>query len=158
MPQLVRYAAEHAEPILRWPARAHNVAWWFGLTGDEKADRSRLDRWLAEEGNDSYILLDATTPIGYGELWREPDEVELAHLMVDPRRQGQGFGARLVRELTALARQDPDADIFLRVQPDNAVAISCYRRCDYVRMSPREEAEFNAGQPQRYVWMRPSTR
>jgi hypothetical protein len=74
-PALVRYSAEHADQIVRWPVLARDLAWWFGLTGDETGDRGLLDR-----------------------------------------------------------------------------------RCDYVRMSREDEAEFNAGQPRPYVWMRPSTR
>jgi ribosomal protein S18 acetylase RimI-like enzyme len=154
-PVLIPYADQHAVHVLRWPTLAADLRWWFGLTGVEEDDRRRFDGWQREADNDSYVLLDGPTPVGYGELWREPGEVELAHLMVDPRRQRQGLGTRLVHGLTTLAREDAGADIFLRVQPGNAIAIACYHRCGFRRMSPAEEAEFNAGQPQTYLWMRP---
>jgi ribosomal protein S18 acetylase RimI-like enzyme len=155
-PVLIPYADQHAEVVLSWAPLATDLRWWFGLTGVEEDDRRLFDGWQREADNDSYVLLDGSAPVAYGELWREPGEVELAHLMVDPRRQRQGLGTRLVHELTTLARQDAEADVFLRVQTGNAIAIACYFRCGYRRMSPEEEAEFNAGQPQAYTWMRPT--
>lgn len=152
--ELVQFSAEYTDRVLSWPAAARELKWWFGLTGDPLSDRPVFLKWQAEDGNSSYLLLENDVPVAYGELWLEPGEAELAHLMVDPARQRQGHGIRLVQELTALAARHPQTDVFLRVHPDNTIALGCYARAGYERMTREEEAEFNAGQPATYAWLR----
>ncbi len=152
--ELVLFSAVHTDRVLSWPAAARELEWWFGLIGDPRSDRPVFLQWQAEEDNSSYLLLENDVPVAYGELWHEPGEAELAHLMVDPARQRQGHGIRLVQELTALAGRHPQTDVFLRVQPGNTIALGCYARAGYERMSPAEEDEFNAGQPTTYAWLR----
>ena len=154
---LVPFSDGFLDQVVSWPRAAAELRWWFGLTGVETTDHELFRRWQAEDDNDAYLLLDGERPVAYGELWHEPGEVELAHLMVDPARQRQGLGIRLVQDLTGLAAQEPGTDVFLRVQPDNGVAIGCYLRAGYERLSAEEETEFNAGQPLAYAWMRPGS-
>ena len=72
--------------------------------------------------------------------------------MVDPARQRQGHGIRLVQELTALAaRADGRVPPGPPRQHDR---LGCYARAGYERMTREEEAEFNAGQPATYAWLR----
>ena len=94
-------------------------------------------------------------PVAYGELWVETDddEAELAHLVVDPALRRQGLGRTLTVHLVAAAREKGLANIVLRVDPDNVVGISCYAGLGFVRHSPQEEAEFNAGQRVALQWM-----
>ena len=90
--------------------------------------------------------------IGYGELWVDHDggEVELARLIIDPRRRGRGAGRDLVAELVARAEYP---EVFLRVHPDNPVALRCYTGAGFVRVDAVLEAEWNAPQPVAYVWL-----
>jgi ribosomal-protein-alanine N-acetyltransferase len=93
-------------------------------------------------------------PVAYGELWVEDDEAELAHLVVDPALRRQGLGQALALELVAAARAQGLVHVFIRVRPDNAVAIGCYTTVGFVPVTAEEEAEFNADQPATYHWMR----
>jgi ribosomal protein S18 acetylase RimI-like enzyme len=97
--------------------------------------------------------------VGYGELWedRELDEAELARLVVDPVQRGRGHGRALTRALAVEARRRGFEEVWLRVVPENAAAIRAYAAAGFVRTTPEDEAEFNAGQPRVYVWMRAGT-
>jgi [ribosomal protein S18]-alanine N-acetyltransferase len=152
---LAPFSSDFIDRLVSWPRTAPELQWWFGLTGVEATDRKLFEEWQTEADSDAYLLMEGDLPVAYGELWNEPGKAELAHLMVDPARQGQGLGVTLVHELSALAAKDRPTQVFLRVQPDNAVAIRCYLRAGYERMSPEEETEFNAAQPRSYTWMRP---
>ena len=45
-------------------------------------------------------------------------------------------------------------NVWLRVVPENAVAIACFRSAGFARASAAEEVAFNAGQPRVNLWMR----
>jgi ribosomal protein S18 acetylase RimI-like enzyme len=94
--------------------------------------------------------------VGYGEVWEDPDEdeAELARLIIDPARRGHGLGRVMVRAFLAEARRCGWADVWLRVTPDNEPALRCYAAVGFTRATLEEEAEFNVGQPEAFVWMR----
>ena len=65
-------------------------------------------------------------PVAYRELWVEsnPDEVELARLVVDPSCRNRGIGKRLVSLLLEACRSLPGELAWIRVEPANAVALA----------------------------------
>jgi ribosomal protein S18 acetylase RimI-like enzyme len=71
-----------------------------------------------------------------------------------PALRGKGIGAALVRALLAPAIASGHPDIFLRVRPDNAVAIKTYLEVGFVDVPQQETDEWNAAQPVAYRWMR----
>ena len=46
------------------------------------------------------------------------------------------------------------AAVFMRVHPDNAVALRSYAGAGFVPVSAAEAAAWNVGQPTQYVWLR----
>jgi ribosomal protein S18 acetylase RimI-like enzyme len=84
----------------------------------------------------------------------EEDEVELARIILDPALRGRGIGAELVRALLKPAVAAGHPDIFLRVRPENAVAIKTYLGVGFADVSQQEMDEWNAAQPLAYRWMR----
>jgi ribosomal protein S18 acetylase RimI-like enzyme len=147
------------------PALGATVLGWV-ISDDEARRWASLDarpnstdvfaRWHAEPDVRPYLLELRGSPVGYGEIWEDADEneAELARLIVDSGRRGQGFGRRLVHELLAEARRLGWADVWLRVEPDNQPALRCYAGAGFARATPAEEAAFNVGQPAAFVWMR----
>jgi len=109
--------------------------------------------WGAAADVQAFTLVDAGALVGYGELWLDEDEVELARLIVAPARRGQGVGRRLVEALTDVARQHADL-IFLRVHPDNATATRVYRAAGFEPVDAATAAEWNQHQPVTYTWLR----
>jgi ribosomal protein S18 acetylase RimI-like enzyme len=102
------------------------------------------------------VLTDGEQLLGYGELWldTEEDEVELARIVVAPEARGRGLGRALVRGLLAEARLSGMADVFMRVHPDNAAALRCYRGAGFEPVDTGSATAWNAGQPVAYVWLR----
>jgi ribosomal protein S18 acetylase RimI-like enzyme len=152
--ELVRYDGSCADAVVGWCAGSPFSSEWVPPARTDPD--AVLAGWLEDPDISGFLLLRSGEPVAYGELWLEPDdaEAELAHLVVDPARRRQGLGRALAVALVDRARAEGQTNIFLRVHPDNDVAVACYASAGFVRCSPEEEAEFNAGQPATYRWMR----
>lgn len=81
----------------------------------------------------------------------EEDEVELARIIVAPAVRSKGVGVALVRTLLMEALATGRAGIFLRVRPENAIAIRTYARAGFRRVDDALAAEWNTQQPVDYV-------
>lgn len=144
------------------PDRAGLVAGW--VTSADEADMwcSRAEHpfpaevvagWAAQPDVTAYLLLADGEPVGYGEVWSDEaeDEAELARLIVAPSARGRGAGRALT---TALVARAGHQDVFVRVRPDNAVALATYRAGGFVDVAPELQEEWNAPQPRPYAWLR----
>ncbi|MEV5411927.1 GNAT family N-acetyltransferase [Thermopolyspora sp. NPDC052614] len=145
----------YAETIAAWPASGHEVTMWCGRREYPLPPRV-VAEWLREQDVRAYALLDGRDLLGYGELWfdAEEDEVELARVIVAPGFRGRGVGRALVRNLTGLALDAGQANIFMRVHPDNQAALRCYRHAGFHPVDDDLAAAWNAAQPVAYVWLR----
>jgi ribosomal protein S18 acetylase RimI-like enzyme len=72
---------------------------------------------------------------------------------VAPARRGRGVGRQLVTGLAGRVLRHFPA-VFLRVHPDNVAAPRSYAGAGFVPVPAAEAAEWNDGQPTRYVWLR----
>jgi GNAT superfamily N-acetyltransferase len=104
---------------------------------------------------EAYGLVQDGALVAYGELWvdDEEPEVELPRLVVAPSRRGTGVGRRLVAGLVERARGH-HPEVFMRVHPDNAVALRSYAGAGFRPVPADRAAEWNRGQPTEYVWIR----
>jgi ribosomal protein S18 acetylase RimI-like enzyme len=150
--RLVPYDGSCAAGVVDWCAASPFSSEWVPPATEPDAV---LAAWHEDPDISGFLLVRSGAPVAYGELWLEPDdaEAELAHLVVDPAQRRQGLGRALAVALAERARASGLANIFLRVHPDNAVAVACYATAGFVRCSPEDEAEYNAGQPAAYWWM-----
>ena len=140
-----------AATVAGWARTAEEASMWCGHAG-WPVPPDKVAAWSTEDGVRPFGLYGGEELIGYGELWVDHDEaeVELARLIIDPRHRGRGAGRELVGDLVARADYP---DIFLRVHPDNAVALRCYTGAGFIRVDAVREAEWNAPQPVAYVWL-----
>ena len=140
-----------AATVAGWARTAEEASMWCGHAG-WPVPSDKVAAWSTEDGVRPFGLYGGEELIGYGELWVDHDEaeVELARLIIDPRHRGRGAGRELVGDLVARADYP---DIFLRVHPDNAVALRCYTGAGFIRVDAVREAEWNAPQPVAYVWL-----
>lgn len=146
------FAPPDAPVVAGWAGSAAEVWQWCSRTsvsGDVVAG------WAARPGVAAYGLEDDGELVAYGELWLDDEDegVELARLVVAPARRGRGVGRTLVARLVERARQHHPA-VFMRVHPDNAVALRSYAGAGFVPVSAAEAAAWNVGQPTQYVWLR----
>jgi ribosomal protein S18 acetylase RimI-like enzyme len=118
----------------------------------------RVAAWQREDWVQAYLLLAGDAPVGYGELWldAEDQEAELARIIIAPAARATGHGRTLVRGLLAQAVNAGYRAVFLRVHPDNAIALRCYLGAGFVAVDARLAEERNTGQPVSYEWLRSS--
>ncbi|MEO3815991.1 GNAT family N-acetyltransferase [Plantactinospora sp. B24E8] len=149
--QLRPFPVDLAATVAAWATSPKEAAMWCGHT-DGPVPAEKVAGWAVGDDVQTFGLYDGDDLVAYGELWSDKEEAEseLARLIVDPRRRGQGVGQRLVAELTARSTYP---SVLLRVHPDNHAALRCYAAARFTRVSPEQEAEWNAPQPVPYVWL-----
>lgn len=147
--ELAKIDSRAASVVAGWAGSVEEAQWW--CSRDEVTPET-VAGWAAEPDVEAYGLVQAGELVGYGELWLDDDEVELARLIVAPAHRGRGVGRRLVGELTAQARRRQPA-VFMRVHPDNAPALRCYAAAGYRPVPAEQAAEWNRAQPAAYVWL-----
>jgi ribosomal protein S18 acetylase RimI-like enzyme len=152
---LLPFTTAHAATVAGWPASAEEVAMWCGRREFPLSART-VDAWQQDADVRALLLVLDGEPVGYGELWCEPDEdeVELARLIVAPDVRGRGLGRALTRALLAQALGTGRAEVFLRVHPANERALRCYRGAGFVPVDPALAASWNTAQPVPYAWLR----
>jgi ribosomal protein S18 acetylase RimI-like enzyme len=140
-----------APVVAGWAGTPDESMLWCSLP-DVTADI--VEGWARRPDVEAFVLRQHELVVAYGEIWIDVDEreVELAHLIVDPDRRGEGLGGRLVAELVDQARRHYPL-IAMRVHSNNAAAIRCYTRSGFELASAADTAAWNAGQPVDYVWL-----
>lgn len=76
--------------------------------------------------------------VGYAVVMMAVDEAHLLNISVDKRRQGMGFGARLLRHAMGVARALGARSLLLEVRPSNERALELYRHFGFVRIGVRK--------------------
>lgn len=153
--QLRRFSPQDITPIITWPQSLAEAQWWAGPQTQWPLAPEAVQRWHYDPDVHPYVLHSGGAPLGYGELWvdAEEQEVELARLLVAPWQRGRGIGVALVRLLLEEAGRIAYPRAFLRVVPDNHIAIACYGQVGFTTVSPADQQAFNRGQPVEYLWM-----
>ena len=147
--ELIEFDAALAATVAGWPTSADEAFQWCGL---RDVSTGTVAGWSTAEDVRAFTLVVDGAPVGYGELWLDDGEVELARLIVAPGHRRRGVGRRLVVALTDVALGHGGL-IFLRVHPDNTAAISVYRAAGFEPVDAATAAEWNAEQPVAYDWL-----
>lgn len=153
--QLRRFTPHDAAALISWPQSLAEARWWAGPQTRWPLTPAVIQRWHTDPDARPYLLHSGELLLGYGELWvdAEEQEVELARVIVAPTQRGKGFGVTLVQQLLAEARCSAYPCTFVRVVPENRVAIACYLRAGFTPVSLDDRQAFNRGQPIEYLWM-----
>lgn len=154
--ELRGFSDEYAVQVADWAADAKEVALLSGRVEYPFPEELKTSWRKVDSEIESYLLFDGVQPVGYGEVWldEEEDEVELARLIVDPKVRGRGFGRELVRALLVPAVNAGYSEVFIRVRPENEIAIRTYHRTGFVDVPAGLMDEWNQDQPVAYRWMR----
>ena len=141
--------------IAGWASGADELRAWASV---EPADAGpgMFAGWHADPDVHPHLLRDGERAVGYGEVWEDPeeDEAELARIIIDPARRGEGLGRVLVALLADRARQLGYERIWVRVVPHNTAALACYAGAGFEPVELELQVSLNAGQPREYSWMR----
>ncbi len=151
--RLISYDAWAAAKVLSWVDSMQTAQHWAALDAVPD-DPSLLDSWHADPDVVASLLLRGQRLVGYGEVWRDGGEAEIARVIVAPADRGHGMGRVLVSGLATQAKALGLSPVWIRLHEENHPAFACYAAAGFGRIGAAEEAELNAGQPRRYVWMR----
>ena len=92
-----------------------------------------VDTWQRKEVS-SYLLMASGKPVAYAELWNRANElaVEVAHLLVEPSKRGQGYGARMAQLLfeQGAARAEV-AKVLAYLYSENPAALGCLLKAGF---------------------------
>ena len=148
---LIPFTPAHADLVAGWSTSADEADMWCSRA-EHPFPADVVAGWGEQPDVAAYLLTDGYAPVAYGEVWSddEEDEAELARLIVAPAVRGRGVGRELTAALVARAGYD---DVFMRVRPDNAVALAAYRRAGFTDVAADLQAEWNAPQPRPYAWL-----
>ncbi len=83
------------------------------------------------------LVADDGELLGYYIAMTGVDEMHLLNITVAPRRQGQGFGRRMLHALEMHARAAGLGSLWLEVRQSNARARALYRRLGYAELGLR---------------------
>ena len=101
--------------VVALEAALHPFPWSLDNFADSLAAGHSV--WVCRQGGDL---------IGFSVVMSVIDEAHLLNIGVAERYQGQGYGARLLRNAMACARQGGAAKLFLEVRPSNLRAVELY--------------------------------
>ncbi|MEP7022486.1 MAG: GNAT family N-acetyltransferase [Actinomycetota bacterium] len=140
--------------VAGWPQSAQEAGWWCGA-GPFPVPAQTVADWQQDEDVRAHMLIADGAVAAYGELWVDDGEagVELARIIVAPGARRQGLGRALVRGLLSEAAGVGYPDIFIRVHPDNIVALNCYRGTGFVDVDTALAQQWNVPQPVSYAWL-----
>jgi ribosomal-protein-alanine N-acetyltransferase len=103
------------EGIMAIEARVYPFPWSQGNFADSM--KAGYACWVAREGGQL---------LGYMVLMPSLDETHLLNISVAAERQGQGYGARLLRFAMEVSRAGGAESMLLEVRPSNARALALY--------------------------------
>lgn len=76
--------------------------------------------------------------VGYSVVMLAVDEAHLLNIAVADKRQGMGFGARLLRRAMQLAQASGGVVMLLEVRPTNESALTLYRHFGFKQIGVRK--------------------
>ena len=75
--------------------------------------------------------------VGYYVVMVAVDDAHLLNISVSEKRQGLGFGARLLRHAMSVALQSGASTLLLEVRPSNVKAVELYRHFGFAQVGVR---------------------
>jgi hypothetical protein len=87
--QLRRFSPQDATTIIGWPQSLREAQWWAGPHTRWPLTPEAMQRWHYDPGTHPYVFHSGASMLGYGELWldAEEQEVALARLIVLPMKR-----------------------------------------------------------------------
>jgi len=104
---------------------------WKASTFHALLERPSAELWVMEE--------DEAGVVGYAVVWCILDQGEIANIAIRGDRRGRGLGARLLKEMLAVARKRGVKTMYLEVRVSNAAARTMYERFGFHQVGTRRD-------------------
>jgi ribosomal-protein-alanine N-acetyltransferase len=124
--ELEPMSASDLDEVLTIEYRANSFPWGRGNFADSMA--SGYSCWVCRVGGEL---------VGYFVLMLAVDDAHLLTISVAEKRQGMGFGARLLRHAMDVARDCKASSMLLEVRPSNEKALTMYRHFGFQQIGVR---------------------
>lgn len=124
--EMLPMTARDIDEVLRIEYRAYSHPWSRANFADSIG--SGYSCWVCRVGGEL---------VGYFVLMLAVDEAHLLNISVAEKRQGLGFGARLLRHAMDAARRGGAGTLLLEVRPSNERALALYRHFGFRQIGVR---------------------
>jgi ribosomal-protein-alanine N-acetyltransferase len=124
--EMLPMTARDIDEVLRIEYRAYSHPWSRANFADSIG--SGYSCWVCRVGGEL---------VGYFVLMLAVDEAHLLNISVAEKRQGLGFGARLLRHAMDAARRGGAGTLLLEVRPSNERALVLYRHFGFRQIGVR---------------------
>lgn len=114
------------DEVLAIEYRVYPFPWSRGNFADSMS--SGYSCWVCRVGGEL---------VGYLVLMLAVDDAHLLNISVADKRQGMGFGARLLRQAMIAGRQGGATALLLEVRPSNEKALALYRHFGFQQIGVR---------------------
>ena len=97
---------------------------------------------------DNIFILSHPKPLGYLKARVTRDEIEIISIIIDKKFRKVGIGKSLLNKLLNIALKKKINNIFLEVSVENQIAISLYKKFNFIKIGKRKNYYFQNG---RYI-------
>ena len=97
---------------------------------------------------DNIFILSHPKPVGYIKARVTRDEIEIISIIIDKKFRKVGIGKSLLNKLLNIAVKKKINNIFLEVSVENQIAISLYKKFNFIKIGKRKNYYFQNG---RYI-------
>ena len=97
---------------------------------------------------DNIFILSHPKPLGYLKARVTRDEIEIISIIIDKKFRKVGIGKSLLNKLLNIALKKKINNIFLEVSVENQIAISLYKKFNFIKVGKRKNYYFQNG---RYI-------
>jgi ribosomal protein S18 acetylase RimI-like enzyme len=129
---IIPYTAEYARNVLSWIESEETLYAVCRSKNYPPAD-NLIDTWQRKDVT-SFLMSSGGRVVAYGELWSRPLElaVEIAHLIVDPYKRGEGYGSMMLDLLYSRASARPNvAKVVIHLFNEDPEALGCFVKAGF---------------------------
>ena len=109
---------------------------------------AKKDFYSFISNQDNIFILSHPKPVGYLKARVTRDEIEIISIIIDKKFRNAGTGKSLLNRLLNIALKKKINNIFLEVSVENQIAISLYKKFNFIKVGKRKNYYFQNG---RYI-------
>ena len=115
---------------------------------DNEKKWAKKDFYSFISNQDNIFILSHPKPVGYLKAIVTRDEIEIISIIIDKKFRKVGIGKSLLNNLLNIALKKKINNIFLEVSVENQIAISLYKKFNFIKVGKRKNYYFQSG---RYI-------
>ena len=121
---------------------------YYKIEDDYEKKWAKKDFYSFISNQDNIFILSHPEPVGYIKARVTRDEIEIISIIIDKKFRKLGIGKSLLNQLLNIALKKKINNIFLEVSVENQIAISLYKKFNFIKVGKRKNYYFQNG---RYI-------